>query len=1297
MTEKAEEFKPNERVEINSTSLGLVQGIVLGAAPKSLPGWENMQLLLLDNPAPEGKEWRPSPKLFDSFKSHMKALGIEGIDSKSPRLWAAEPSDYLGASTLKKLPMTNPTETTKLQVGDRVKDKDGQVGTVFSVGERNATDEWTRVIYDLAINKSEQVLTLALQKVITDMGLTYLPNGWKAYKANSDEKSLTKLPPLDDYLSYKGDRLLISITHENGKRAVVAGTVVDDDRSSCPIVLLGKPHEFCGTKQKIKSEGSDADWDDQSIKEAKAIAKELGIEWSANCFTALPHTSRWNNKNYTIDILAVLSPPVVEEQVSNEDVIVGDEAVFLDPSGVEHTGIIVDEAYNGTPPLACVKTRKGNATGLTNVDGEYGALIKHQVKKLGIKGGHYCAVSKVKRITKKAPPTPKIKHTTLKVGDVIKITNNAGKYVNDAVVIHKTNKTVILARKGIFDDPYASFLSSFLSIADLQSAERKKAIKGLDACGLPHSCAVLYFDKDEHDILEVKSADITQTMAITGNNHLSAGSLQIGDKIIIDVNGIDVLATVVSQSAISGAMTVVCKAYSHQLDSSTGFADPRGLYYTNAVHLKCFDSSIDSSISYYYYDAISHYKSMVERSETISINELKPGDTFTFVHNGEVANATVLLDDPTEGILFEIESTSEPLKDGFDLNLDPDIDRKMIKALEDAAKQLNIKRPYKYRTGRLIKSLPYDIRVIARKPGTPMKTSKSNDAKSNDADLAVGDQVSVYTGTDALHEAVVLDTAKTLAILDGTRALGVPGAKKLTAAQKKKAVALGIENATHSFNYSSATSIVKTKSAPQLVDAQDLMLGDVIRFKKRRGGFITGTVVLTTEDEYDGDVLVLIDGEDGRTTLDDAVETDLIEANLKRLEIKPMGKKEQRFEYLFSNDDQVSLIKKGTPLPIIETTSLKLGDRITYSSQSNLIKGTVVQEESAQYEACVILDEDYSENDDEDALHLADCDLEDGWDYDEKNIRRTALDYGINVDGSTMVRSLLGANVLEIIGKQPKVKKRSLDVADLNTGDRIEIKITDITTPRAKAKKVSATYLDDGFVLFDKPHNFEYGKSFSLDTADYPYGAVNGLEQLDLKLDDNEERLWEIEAHDTEIIKITKRATAHKQKDTTMTDKEETSFLETFKSDAAEAGYRICSTQMTNGVKNGLVLALTNKGGDGEKAAMLKAFLETDIGTAMIGYMLGQGLPHIPGLQDDPRITKLAAEFRTNGMAVAGNALVGQAMEYVLPAIKDAMTALPALPEKAATGVRVKSPPKTVENDEHSNEETAKVATIGRR
>ncbi len=138
-------------------------------------------------------------------------------------------------------------------------------------------------------------------------------------------------------------------------------------------------------------------------------------------------------------------------------------------------------------------------------------------------------------------------------------------------------------------------------------------------------------------------------------------------------------------------------------------------------------------------------------------------------------------------------------------------------------------------------------------------------------------------------------------------------------------------------------------------------------------------------------------------------------------------------------------------------------------------------------------------------------------------------------------------------------------------------------------------------------------------------------------------------------------------------------FLQMSKSDGEKAAYRVASNQIVKGTKAALITIL-NKQGGGDYTQALTDIMETEAGNAIVSLLIGYSLTYAPKISEDARFQKLSEEFRVNGMATAGNAVIGVAMEELLPVITSAMELLP--PEEK---VRV------AELNEHSNVNIADV------
>lgn len=114
-----------------------------------------------------------------------------------------------------------------------------------------------------------------------------------------------------------------------------------------------------------------------------------------------------------------------------------------------------------------------------------------------------------------------------------------------------------------------------------------------------------------------------------------------------------------------------------------------------------------------------------------------------------------------------------------------------------------------------------------------------------------------------------------------------------------------------------------------------------------------------------------------------------------------------------------------------------------------------------------------------------------------------------------------------------------------------------------------------------------------------------------------------------------------------------------FKSELTCAWYRVASTQLTSAIKFAILQIFKKDGMQESKLNVVKELLETPIGDALISYGLGHLITHVPGINQDERVAKLATEFRINGMATAGNHIIDASMQYIIPALKDAIKSLP--------------------------------------
>lgn len=154
------------------------------------------------------------------------------------------------------------------------------------------------------------------------------------------------------------------------------------------------------------------------------------------------------------------------------------------------------------------------------------------------------------------------------------------------------------------------------------------------------------------------------------------------------------------------------------------------------------------------------------------------------------------------------------------------------------------------------------------------------------------------------------------------------------------------------------------------------------------------------------------------------------------------------------------------------------------------------------------------------------------------------------------------------------------------------------------------------------------------------------------------------------------------------------SFTDMIKSNALDAGYRVGATQSTALVRSAIVTLMRKKGANEGAIQGLTTFLETEFGAALISLMIGTGLHYAPTINQDPRVQRLGEEMRIGGMATAGNAVMGELVAQLLPALQEIIQKLPELETGEANGtVRVEETErltKAMEDEEDAEEAVEK-------
>lgn len=112
-----------------------------------------------------------------------------------------------------------------------------------------------------------------------------------------------------------------------------------------------------------------------------------------------------------------------------------------------------------------------------------------------------------------------------------------------------------------------------------------------------------------------------------------------------------------------------------------------------------------------------------------------------------------------------------------------------------------------------------------------------------------------------------------------------------------------------------------------------------------------------------------------------------------------------------------------------------------------------------------------------------------------------------------------------------------------------------------------------------------------------------------------------------------------------------------FTGNAISAGYRVGATQLTLLVKTSILTIMRNKNTDNDTINGMSAFLNTEVGAALISFALGTGFSYA---SENEHIARLAEELQVNGMATCGNAIINEVMQHMIPAARQILQNLPA-------------------------------------
>lgn len=266
---------------------------------------------------------------------------------------------------------------------------------------------------------------------------------------------------------------------------------------------------------------------------------------------------------------------------------------------------------------------------------------------------------------------------------------------------------------------------------------------------------------------------------------------------------------------------------------------------------------------------------------------------------------------------------------------------------------------------------------------------------------------------------------------------------------------------------------------------------------------------------------------------------------------------------------------------------------------------------------------------------------------------------------------------------------KTMDMDKLNPGDRILVKVVDSDEIEYEVPGVvvgKTGYGEEGDNL--KPEErtnliIRFDEYLETETGYESFSCPADLRQVakNMGLDPHANYFWDMTdggCTSTVLKKLPRSKNSDnkdskKEKDVKMPyneNGEEMTFFEMVKTEAAEAGLQIAATQLTDGLQQGLLLLLKDKGefNDGE-LAVVKKLLASKGGHAALSWLLGFALLKldVPGFTDLPGVEDLAKNFRVGGMRELGNEGADIAKQYFMPAIMNAMSLLPKVAENAST------------------------------
>ena len=130
------------------------------------------------------------------------------------------------------------------------------------------------------------------------------------------------------------------------------------------------------------------------------------------------------------------------------------------------------------------------------------------------------------------------------------------------------------------------------------------------------------------------------------------------------------------------------------------------------------------------------------------------------------------------------------------------------------------------------------------------------------------------------------------------------------------------------------------------------------------------------------------------------------------------------------------------------------------------------------------------------------------------------------------------------------------------------------------------------------------------------------------------------------------------------------SFLGMMKADGTNAAYRVATKQVGKGIRNGIVEVMKKKGANNAQIESFASFLSTELGSALFGMTAGYGLAYAPGIKNNPKVQRIAQEFRIGAMTTAGNEIVDTLFGHLSPIVQSLIAEDSASLEGSKSGTK---------------------------